>query len=64
MSFLDERNLLEKAYLQGSKTTSSYATFLIPPEEGLDIVTNRQDAILSAFTESPGPDWRPGTGFI
>jgi len=31
-----------------------------PPEGGMDLVTSRQDAISSASTESPGPDWKPG----
>jgi len=35
-----------------------------PPEGGLDLVTNRQGAIESASAESPGPDWKPGSGFI
>jgi len=38
--------------------------FLTPPEEGLDLVTNKQGTIYSASTESPGPDWKPGSGFI
>jgi len=38
--------------------------FLSLPEGGLDLVTNRQGAIYSASTESPGPDWKPGSGFI
>jgi len=38
--------------------------FSEPPEGGLDLVTNRQDTILSASTETPGPDWKPGSGFI
>ena len=38
--------------------------FLSPPEGGLDLVTNRKGAIYSAFAESPGPDWKPGSGFI
>ena len=28
------------------------------------LVTNRQGAIYSASPESPGPDWKPGSGFI
>ena len=33
--------------------------FLSPPPEGeLDLVPNRQGAIYSASTESPGPDWK------
>ena len=35
-----------------------------PPEGGLDLVTSTQDAIYSASTEFPGPDWKPGSGFI
>jgi len=35
-----------------------------PPEGGLDLETYRQGAIYSASTESPGPDWKPGSGII
>ena len=44
---------------------SLFVIILSPPlRGGMGLVTNRQDAILSAFTESPGPDWKPGSGFI
>ena len=38
--------------------------FLSPPEGGLDLVTNRQGSIKSASTDSLGPDWKPGSGFM
>jgi len=43
--------------------TVTLSSFSELPEGGLDLVTNRKGAILSAFAESPGPDWKPGSGF-
>ena len=40
------------------------ANFLSPPEGGLDLVTYRLGAISLASAESPGPDWKPGSGVM
>ena len=35
-----------------------------PLEGGLDLVPHRKGTIYLASTESPGPGWKPGSGFM